>query len=376
MQLRAEKIKNLLFQQPVDWYLWAVIQLTVMVTVLHYLTPTHFHHLHELYRRLYYFPIIIAAYRYGFNGGIATALSIVIVYLPHIIFQWKGSFLDNLVRFNEILLYLVIGAVAGYLSGKVQSEKNRYKKTAEELEVSLAKLRQQTAQLSDLESQLRAADRFAVLGELSASLAHELRNPMGSIRGAADILKKRCRQDDIVREFSELLSTEVERLNQVMENYLDLGRKPAGAEKQSDLANIIESVTALLEPQLRKKEVVLHVDLPPGDLVINMKDVEIRQVFLNILLNALDALSTRGRIGIHGELQDKTIIIKVSDSGDGIAPDKLSEIFVPFYTSRENGTGLGLAIVKRIMESSKGNISVESEENKGTSFSLTFNLID
>ena len=72
MQLRAEKIKNLLFQQPVDWYLWAVIQLTVMVTVLHYLTPTHFHHLHELYRRLYYFPIIIAAYRYGFNGGIAT----------------------------------------------------------------------------------------------------------------------------------------------------------------------------------------------------------------------------------------------------------------------------------------------------------------
>ena len=114
------KIKKLLFYNPVDWYLWAIIQLTIMVSLLHYITPTDYHHLHELYRRLYYLPIIIAAYRYGLGGGIATALVIVAIYLPHILFQWRGAFLDNLVRFNELILYLIIGTVAGLLSRKVQ----------------------------------------------------------------------------------------------------------------------------------------------------------------------------------------------------------------------------------------------------------------
>ena len=371
--INTRKIQKLLFYHPIDWYLWVIIQLTVMVTVLHYITPTHYHYLHELYRRVYYLPIIIAAYRYGLGGGITTALVIVIIYLPHVIFQWRGTFLDNLVRFNEIILYVIIGAIAGYLSRKVQREKERYKTAAEELEYSLEKQREQNVQLSELESQLRAADRFAVLGELSASLAHELRNPMGSIRGAADILKKHCQQDDVVREFSELLSTEVERLNQVMENYLDIARKPLARAEQTDIVKVIESVVALIGPQVQKKAVRLSVDLPTQKLLTNMKEVEVRQVFLNLVINALEANTEGGTITISGERRDNNIFIKVSDTGKGISRDVLSKIFLPFYTSRKNGTGLGLAIVKRIMESAQGSISVESEENKGASFLLTFN---
>jgi len=355
-----------------DWTFWTVIGLVISISCFHYITPIKYYYLHELYRRLYYIPIIIAAFRYSLTGGITTSVAIGLIYLPHVVFQWRGSFLDNFVRFNEIILYLVVGGVAGFLSSRLRNETDRYKKTAERLEESYKKLEAQTFKLAEMESQLRAADRLAVLGELTASLAHEVRNPLGSIKGATDILKKRCPDDKTAQEFAGVLTKEVNRLNGVVENYLNLSRKVSDHHKHSNIAEIIRSVLTLIGPEIRKKQIKVEIDLPEEPLIARMKEVEVRQVFLNIILNALAALDPEGQIQIEGKIADDKIFVQVMDTGKGIPSDQLEKIFLPFYTTRKDGTGLGLAIVKRIMESCGGKIAVESEETKGTIFTLIF----
>ena len=355
-----------------DWTLWTVIGLIISISCCHYTTPIKYYYLHELYRRLYYLPIIIAAFRYSLTGGITTSVAIGLIYLPHVVFQWRGSFLDNFVRFNEIILYIIVGGVAGFLSMRLRNKTDQYRRTAEELRESYKRLEVQTFKLAEMESQLRAADRLAVLGELTASLAHEVRNPLGSIKGATDILKKRCFEDKTTQEFAGVLAKEVDRLNRVVENYLNLSRKISAHPKYSNISEIIRSVLTLVGPEIRKKQIKVEVDLPEEPLMTHTEEVEVQQVFLNLILNALAALDSGGQIQIEGKATDREIFVQVMDTGKGIPSDKLEKIFLPFYTTRKNGTGLGLAIVKRIMESSGGRIEVESKENEGSIFTLTF----
>ncbi len=355
-----------------DIHFWIIAVLVILISALHYNTPTEFHHYHELFRRLYYLPIIHAAYRFGFPGGIITSVAVSLIYLPHVIFQWAGPFLGNLVRFTEILVYIIVGSLAGFLSGRVQKERDRYKKTADKLEDSYQKLESQTIQLSEMESQLRTADRLAVLGELSASLAHEVRNPLGSIKGASDILKNRCSEDEVVQEFTRLLIKEVERLNKVVENYLGMARKAPDHIEKADLKKEIQSVLEILGHPIRKHRIHVSCHFAEQPQMISMQDVEVRQVFLNILLNAISAVEKDGRIDILTTLAEGEVQVVIKDTGIGIESDKLQKIFHPFFTSKEKGTGLGLAIVKRIMETHEGQIEVKSEMGKGTTVVLTF----
>lgn len=358
-----------------DKNMWIVVVMIVFITVCHYLIPIRHHYYHEIFRRLYYLPIILAAYQFGFYGGLVTSVVVCIVYLPHVIFQWAGHFLNNLVRFTEIILYIVVGSLAGFLSQNVKDERDRYKRTAEKLEVSYNQLETQTVQLAEMESQLRSADRLAVLGELSASLAHEVRNPLGSIKGAVDILRKRCPEDETAKEFSDLLLREVIRLNEVVDSYLSMARKPSIRKARTDLKEIIESVLDLVGPEIRKRRIHVKCDFSNQSLMARIQEIEAQQVFLNLILNALAALDDEGHVHIEGEVRAKEIVVKVSDTGKGIPKENIDRIFDPFFTTRREGLGLGLSIVKRIMQSNRGNINVDSEENKGTSFTLIFHRV-
>ena len=355
-----------------DVYFWMIIAIVVSITALHYFTPTHYHHLHEIYRRIYYLPIIIGAFRYDFYGGLITSLVVGLIYVPHVIFQWQGSIGDNLVRFMEIGLYLVVGCVSGLLSRRVRLEKDRYKEVAEKLSESYSKMEDQTRQLSEMEMQLRTADRLAVLGELSASLAHEVRNPLGSIKGAVDIISKRCSKDHTIQEFSSILRKEVTRLNTVVDNYLKIAHRSSGNTKRSALTEIIPSVVSLLGPEIAKRQVGVKIELPDSIFPVALTDVEAQQVFINLLLNALAAMDNGGSIIISGRSEGNKILVSIRDDGKGIPEKQLEKIFQPFYTSRRNGTGLGLAIVKRIMESAHGTIHVDSQVGVGSVLTLTF----
>ncbi|HDR46451.1 MAG TPA: sensor histidine kinase [Geoalkalibacter subterraneus] len=346
-----------------------LIGLVVTITALHYLTGIEKAHFHDIYRRLYYLPIVLGGLCFLLRGGLITSLTISAIYMPHVIFQWGHHPVSAPEQYLEILLYNVIGFVTGFLTLAERKQKNRYQRTAKRLEQSFAALRRQADQILEVEEQLRRADRLSALGELSAELAHEIRNPLGSIRGTAEILQDGIDPSDRRHEFAQILLREVERLNRVVEQFLDFAR-PARMERSFfDPKQVLEDVFSLVERQADKQGVVLEMQ---GDTGLVVGDGEqLKQVFLNLVLNAVQAMSDGGRLNVVLQRGPEHVEITFSDTGPGIAPEHLERIFTPFFTTRTDGIGLGLAITQRLVRKNGGALSVTSQPGKGTTFVLT-----
>ncbi|MBN2413015.1 sensor histidine kinase [candidate division KSB1 bacterium] len=347
--------------------------LILVITLMHYVTSTTLHPVHELLKASYFLPILIFAFLYGIKGGFFSALVITFLYLPHVMFQWGGNFVMNISRFLMILLYHVIGSLTGYLWQKEKQESKRHQDTSERLANSLRELKQSTEEKEIIESQLRTAERLSTLGELTASLAHEIRNPLGSIRGAAEIL-----QDDTKSEtnkkFVNILLEETKRLDSVVTNYLTFA-KPRETRKQLvSLKDMINSTISLLGVQIRKNNLTVEININPENIHINCDENQIRQALLNILLNAIQATPAKGKILIESGIYNKYIQINIIDSGPGFTWDVLSHLFEPFYSTKENGSGLGLAITRRIIESHNGRIYAKNTEKNGAAITIEFNI--
>ncbi len=322
--------------------------LLVLITFLHYWTSTDLPHVHQFYQVLYFLPIILAGMRFGLAGGSGTAVIVTALYLPHVFLQWGGASLANLARFLMLFLYNVVGAVTGYLASRERRERERYQRTAEELSAAYAQLKENSERLALAEAELLHMDRLAVLGEMAASVAHEIRNPLGSIRGAAEILGAEKVDDETRRRFSEVILREVGRLNSVVENYLGVARRRAVSSQSVDVRAIVELVSQLVQTQARRRRVRIDTRLPRDSVQLSLDPGSLQQVLLNLALNAITASPPGETAEISLERTGTGCRIEVSDRGPGI-PDSLREkIWEPFFTTRENGTGLGLAIVRRI----------------------------
>jgi len=370
-----------------DFWLLAIAGFIVVIAVLHYSTPIRLHHLHELYRVFFYVPIILAVYRYQIRGGVITSITIVAIYLPHVVFQWGGDFWFNFSRFLEMVMYLVIGIVAGVLAQRELAERRKYQQTAAELEALVQKLKTQSEQLAEIEEQLLHADRLSVLGELSASLAHEVRNPLGSIWGVVEILQDKLHCDATSAEFMGILVKEVQRLNAVVENYLSLAKRQQLQVKSYDLLELLQSVLRLLNARARKRQILITTEFPEHPLFIKADANQLQQVLINLLLNAMSAITAAGNITIAAsevalpveddrQRNNKHVQLSITDSGIGLTPEVRERMFKPFYTTKADGTGLGLSIVKRIVEQNKWTLHVASQQGAGTTMTLIFPLED
>jgi two-component system sensor histidine kinase HydH len=345
----------------------------VGITLFHYLTPLHLPILHDIFQRLYYIPIIIAAFWFGLRGGLVTSIIVSILYAPHIVFQWGKFSPLELEKFLEIVLYNVVGGITGYLSQRGEERREELQRIARGLEESYRKLQSQADLIIGIEEQLRRAERLSALGELSAMLAHEIRNPLGSIRGTAEILKDDYHQGDRKYEFLEILVKEADRLNRVVEDFLQLARPLQVDRGTCDIMAELHEIATLLTGEAESRGVRLSVVpavLPP----VRGDREKLRQVFLNLILNGIQA-SPRGgdmtisaaRVNEGGE-PAQFIDVSFADTGAGIEPAVREKIFEPFYTTKEGGTGLGLPITQKIVESHGGRIEVESEPGRGTVF--------
>ncbi len=346
-----------------------LVLLVVSITLLHYLTTTQKNQFHDIYRRLYYLPIVLSGLWFGLRGGLGTSLAVSILYAPHVVFQWGHHPATNLEQYLEILLYNAIGLLTGVLSSREQAQTRRYQRAAERLEESYARLRQQADQLLAAEEQLRRADRLSALGELSAGLAHEVRNPLGSIRGTAEILRDAIPTDSPHREFADILVREVDRLNKVVQDFLDFARPGRGGEDAVDLNRVIDEVLTLSGRMLEKEGISIRFqagDIPP----CSGRAEQLKQALLNLVINAMQAMPQGGSLTITTAASAEELVVTLSDTGVGIAPEKLEKIFDPFYTSRQEGTGLGLAITARIIRGHRGRIEVDSEPGRGTTFRI------
>ncbi|SDZ89715.1 protein of unknown function [Desulfuromusa kysingii] len=341
-----------------------------VISWLHYSTTIHADHYHDIYRRLYYIPIVLAGLWFRLRGGIGVALVVSLIYMPHILLQWGQQRNLPLEQYLELLLYNVIGALTGYLAQKEWLQKTRYQETARNLEESYGQLREQTDMLIRSEQQLEKATRLSALGELSASLAHEIRNPLASIRLSSDNLRDSAANHPDKIEYLDILSTEVQRLNQVVEQYLSLARNGKAQQQQVDLNQTLEEVLQLVRQQATGQNVELifeETEQPP----LNGEQVQLKQAFLNLALNALQAMPDGGTLRISNRFDKDLLTIIFADTGHGVAPDKLEEIFAPFYSTYNSGTGLGLAITRRIIESHGGKINAK---NNGTGMLFCINL--
>lgn len=367
MRAQLTKRFNLTRQKLLRLTILAV--LIVAISALHYLTTTDHAHIHDIYRRLYFIPVILGGIWFGLRGGFGTALLVSVAYAPHVLFQWGRIPVNHPEQYLEVLLYNVVGVITGLLSSREHNQRLRAEKTAERLADSYAKLREQADMIIEIEDQLRRADRLTALGELSAGMAHEIRNPLGSIRGTAEILRDAFAPDDKYAEFTVILMKEVDRLNHVLEDFLRFVRPEPSEKQKFSPAEALREVLQLVEVQARKAGVQVVTEIPELPQVQG-DGGQLKQVFLNLILNAVQAMTAGGRLRVDAEQCGPWVVCRFADNGPGIANENLERIFNPFFTTKQEGSGLGLAIAHRIVDSVAGQLLVESQAGEGTTFTL------
>ncbi len=225
-----------------------------------------------------------------------------------------------------------------------------------------------------LEEQLNESQRLASLGKMVAAVSHELKNPLGIVRSTAEILKKRIIKVAPGNEhLADIIVEETSRLDSIVREFLDFARPKDGKMKQGALNEIVERVARFMRPEFTKKAVTFITEFDPELPDIEMDGEQIYQVVFNIVFNAVQAMPDGGDITVRSaSIDDRSRVrVEVIDSGVGITPDKLDQIFTPFYTDKNRGTGLGLAIAKNIVEKHGGQLDVESVPDHGSTFTIT-----
>ncbi len=347
----------------------------IAISLLHYMTPLNLPFLHDIYQRLYYLPIILAAYWYGFRGGLSCSLFVSVVYAPHILFQWGGHLTVEMEKYLEIVLYNIVGGVTGFLSQKERERSAELQATAEGLDESYKKLQAQSERIIAIEEKLRRSEKLSTLGEMAAVLAHEIRNPLGSIRGTAEILKDDYKPGDPKHEFIEIQIKETERLNRVVEDFLHMARPQPAEMRPCPVQDELETIVLMVSNDARERRINLVLQPSAAQIFIKADSDKIRQAFLNIAINALQATPPGGSVIIStASYQTALCEIRFRDTGPGIDAEALGRIFEPFFTTKPDGTGLGLAITRKIIESHGGTMAVESDVGRGTTVTVRLPL--
>lgn len=335
----------------------------VVVSFLHYETATAEVWLHQLFQRAYYVPILLAALWYGWRGGLLAGGFAGVLYLPHIVTSWTSHPEYRADQFVEILMFIAIGALTGVLAEHERAQRLRVEETAR-------KLSEVYGQLQTSFEQLRRADRLSALGELSAGLAHEIRNPLGSIEGAVQILGRQELADDTRKEFTELARKEVLRLKGLLTNFLEFARPQPPQRVPTDPRLLLQSVSQLAADTAAIAGVSFRLECPVELPPLAADPEQIKQVLLNLVLNAIQAMPRGGQIVLRANRETEGVRLEVQDEGSGIAAEEVEKVFDPFYTTRAGGTGLGLSIAYQIVSRHGGHISVRTNPERGMTFSI------
>jgi signal transduction histidine kinase len=218
----------------------------------------------------------------------------------------------------------------------------------------------------ELESQLNHAERLAALGQMCAGVSHEIRNPLGIIRSTAELLEGMPDSHEAQRRLSNVIIEESSRLNNIVTEFLDFARPLEPNFQECCLAEIIKRNIRFLGPELEKEKITVRHDLNGRSFRINADPELLYRSFLNLFLNAMQAMSNGGTIKVDVSEKRDHYDIGIEDTGCGISKEDLGKIFNPFFSTKDKGSGLGASIVRNIIEGHRGTIRVESEEGAGT----------
>ncbi len=313
-------------------------------------------------------PVVAAATSFGVIGTVLFTLVACAAYLSFLLLIDWDRYVLGPAEQHELMLRLLFLAVIGYLTNTLaeanREQSERYRSVAEQLAEA-------NRNLQVAEAAVRRSERLAALGQLSAGLAHELRNPLGTIRASAEMLAKQLPEDNEVgRECAGFIASEVDRTNSLVTRFLEFARPLKPRLAQADLGEVIDRSVAQLSRGTPRYNVTVYKNYSP-DLAPFLFDTELMErAIYNLLLNAAQATPDGGAITIKTRAADGNAEVAVIDRGAGIDARDLESIFNPFFTTKREGVGLGLAIVSKIVDEHGGRMAVESEPGKGSVFHI------
>jgi len=218
------------------------------------------------------------------------------------------------------------------------------------------------------------AEKLKAAGEMAAGVAHEVRNPMTVISGFVQMMNDD--PDNPYKEYTNVLESELKRIDQIISEYLILAKPQASTQQQLNIHHLLNEVMILFGPEMNNRQIAVTVHSEASKTEILGEENLLKQLFINLIKNAMEAVSQEGLIQIIIENpNDQNVTIRIKDNGIGMSNDVISKVFEPFYTTKENGTGLGMMISKKIISDHGGNISLESEEGVGTTFSVKLPVV-
>ncbi len=242
------------------------------------------------------------------------------------------------------------------------------------------------SRVQELEGSLRRADRLSMLGTLAAGLAHEIKNPLGGVKGAAQLLAKELPAESDLQEYTRVMVREVERINGIIEGLMDLGNPRPAEMGEVNLSKILGDIILLQQEAARGQNITFSLLVDPSIPPILGDEGMLTRLFLNLIKNARESLEHEGRITVESKVSSDfhlnspggrpspIVIVKVSDNGTGIPAEELDRIFTPYFTTKVKGSGLGLAICQKIIEDHRGLLKISSSPGEGTEVTVSLPL--
>jgi two-component system sensor histidine kinase HydH len=311
-------------------------------------------------------PVISAATYFGPLGTLFSsvlAASAIVAFLFS--YNWDAFMIapDDQKRLALNVLFIVItGQLVNLLAEAIRSQSAKYKAVADQLSET-------NQQLQEAEAAVRRTERLAALGQLTAGLAHELRNPLGTIKASSEMLARTvASENEVAREVAGYISTEVDRCNSLVSRFLDFARPLEVRPATADLTQVIDRAIDMVAREARERNITIYRNYAPDVPPFPMDAELMERVFFNLLQNAVQASGPGSSITVKTRGANEMVETSVIDRGSGIDPKLIETIFNPFVTTKPTGVGLGLAIVSKIVDRHGGRMTVESQPGEGSVF--------
>jgi signal transduction histidine kinase len=326
------------------------------------------------YYPIYYLPVVTAATYFGTWGTLAWTALASAAYCSLLIpalrdFELTSYTIQELA--TRVLFFFLAAMLVNRFSVEIRRRAAAYQLLAEQMSIT-------NRRLAEVQEEARRSERLAALGQMSAGLAHEIRNPLGVIKGSAEMLNQKLEHSSpLARELAGYISSETNRLSALVARFLDFARPQALELIPGDVREVVDTALSAVTAQRPDAKVIVErayaKDLP----MVRMDDRLCEQVFQNLALNAYEAMEPDGgklRVEISAARRAgaEGVEVILRDTGPGIPPEIYEQIFNPFFTTKKMGVGLGLAIVSKIVDELRGSLQVESKPGQGACFRVFF----
>ncbi|MDA8239297.1 MAG: HAMP domain-containing sensor histidine kinase [Nitrospiraceae bacterium] len=316
-----------------------IVAFVSVVTYLHYSTISAIHALHDIYKELYYIPILVAALVFGLRGAVATFFLIGVLYFPYMISSWTGDPATEANKILHLLLQGLFAFLAGFFVDRdkkhaLQEEKDRY---------------------------------LAGIGQAAAAIVHDLRNPLITILGFA----KRLEEGKGGRETSlQAIRESALTMQSIVHDVLDFSKPVTLKMTEEDFRDTVRRACDSCKTRAQEAGVFLTIELTPEPLPADVDGTHLERAIVNLINNAIDASSRDQNVVIKVTPERQRLTVSIKDSGAGMDKETLENIFIPFYTKKSSGTGLGMPIARKIVEGHRGKINITSKPGQGTEITI------